>query len=298
MKKFGARVKGTSILLLTAALWGFAFPAQIAASEHITALSYTGVRFALGALPLIPVIALLEKNKDKDKLRVTIIWGSFCGLLMFLAIIAQQFSMNYIDSSGEVSFLTAMYMLIVPVIETIMGNIPKPRVWIGVFLGCVGMLCLTLKNSFTVEPASILLLGGALLWAIHIIVVGKFSDKIYPITFAFSQFSVTAILGIFGMFLFESPSMDSMVASWPYILYGGLVSVGIAFTCQIIGQRYAAPETAAIILSTESIFGAVGGVIMGEPMLSLREIIGCVLIFGGILLSQITAKKERGKTND
>ena len=298
MKNIGTQLKGMVILLITAILWGFAFPAQLAASEHLGALSYTGIRFAIGALPLIPLILLVEKNKEKSRLRLTVFSGMLCGFVMFFAIFLQQFSMNFLDNSGEVSFLTALYMLIVPLLGLCMGKFPSVKVWIAILLGCVGMFLLTVKESFTLELPTLILIGSAFLWAVHILVVGKFSDRIYPITFSFMQFSVTALCGLAGMFLFESPAIGDFIIVWPQILYGGLVSVGIAFTCQIIGQKYTDPAPAAIILSTESVFGAIGGVIMGEPMLTPREISGCVLIFIGIILSQIPNRKKKEIPHD
>lgn len=298
MKKYGGQLKGMFILLVTAMLWGFAFPAQLKASGRLAALSYTGIRFALGALTLVPLIFIRERKKDRERLRLTVLSGMLCGVVMFLAIYAQQYSMNFLDNSGEVSFLTALYMLIVPLLGMFMGNFPSLNVWVGILFGSVGMFFLTVKDGFTIELSTLLLIGGAFLWALHILVVGKYSSRIYPITFSFTQFSVTAVLGLIGMLLFESPSFDDVIAVWPYILYGGVVSVGIAFTCQIIGQRYTDPAPAAIILSTESVFGAIGGVIMGEPMLSVRKVSGCVLIFIGIILSQIQFRIKKDNKND
>lgn len=292
--------KGIVFLVITAVVWGFAFVAQSVGSEYVNSFVFNGIRFTMGGLSLIPVILVFEKGAcDRKMMKTTIVAGLVCGVVLFSASTLQQYGIElynkagFPDSSGRAGFLTALYMVIVPLIGLFLKKRPSAETWFGVAFAVAGLFLISFTNGFSVSFEDLVIIGCALLFAVHIIVIDRFGDAMYSLRFAMTQFLVCAVLS--GLFAFvgttsgmmEGNTMADIKAALPAILYGGFMSVGIAYTFQILGQKNAEPAFASIILSTESMFSVIGGaIILGETM-TVRGYIGCAMIFTGIILTQV-----------
>ncbi|MDR2655437.1 MAG: DMT family transporter [Oscillospiraceae bacterium] len=289
-----------SYLVLAAVIWGVAFVAQVDAINYVGSFTYTGVRFGLGALSLIPIILIFERGaKGGEKLKSTFIAGILAGVILFAAVNLQQVGIEMTQSAGKAGFITGLYTVIVPVIGIFIGRRSGLSIWIGAVCACVGLYLLSVTNGFAApETGDIVLFAGALLWAVHILVIDKFVGGIYPLRFSALQFSVCAAISMACAFAFETVSLRGILAGYAPILYGGVLSAGIAYTLQIVGQKDVEPAKAAIVFSMESLFAAIGGaLILGERM-TARGYIGCGFIFAGIIVSQLTfAKPEKPVQN-
>lgn len=289
------KITSAFMLVLTAMIWGFAFVAQRVGAESLGAFYFNGIRFALGALSLIPVIFIFEREKfDKAKFKRTLIASVIGGAVLFTAAALQQFGIEITQSAGKSGFITGLYTVLVPVISfVIYKKKSSVGVWIGAILAVIGLFLLSVNESFSVGIGDVVLFIGAIFWAIHILVVDKFIAGISPLKFAMLQFAVCALLNLICAVCFESISLENVKTALVPLLYGGLASVGVAYTLQIIAQKYSDPTLAAIVFSLESVFSAIGGaLILGEKM-SGRGYIGCVLIFGGIVISQLKFEKKK-----
>ena len=289
------KIMSAFMLMLTAMIWGFAFVAQRVGAESVSAFYFNGLRFALGAFSLIPVILIFEKEKfDKAKFKITLIAGVIGGIVLFVAAALQQFGIEITQSAGKAGFITGLYTVLVPVISFVVYKKKNSvGVWIGAVLAVFGLFLLSVSESFSIGLGDLVLFIGAIFWAIHILVVDKFIARISPLKFAMIQFAVCASLNLIFAVFFESITLEAIKTALVPLLYGGLASVGVAYTLQIIAQKYSDPNFAAIVFSLESVFSAIGGaLILGEKM-SNRGYIGCVLIFGGIIISQLKFGKKK-----
>ncbi len=287
------RLRANFLLLLTASIWGFAFTAQRVGSQYVGAFTFNGVRFALGSISLIPLIIYFNKknksNNTKQSAKNTILPGILVGTLLFSGSTLQQIGLIY-TTAGKASFLTGLYIVLVPVIGIFMKHKIGKSAWAGVFLAVIGLYLLSINENFTIAFGDMLQIIGAFFWAFHILTIDYFTKKVDSLKLSFVQFATCSILSLICALIFEKITVSGIVSAGVPILYGGLLSVGVAYTLQVVAQKYAKPSTAAIILSMESVFGAVGGaVILGETM-STRGYIGCIFILAGILVSQITVK--------
>lgn len=295
------KLKSNLLLLMTAMIWGFAFVAQRIGADSVGPFTFNGTRFILGAISIIPVILIFEKKEveksiHSSKINVTFKAGALAGIVLFIASALQQWGVEITGSAGKSSFLTGIYTVLVPIFGIFLGKKTTLNVWVGALLAVAGMFLICINEKWQISYGDGVLLVGAIFWALHILVIDKFVDGIYPIRFAFTQFLVCGILGLLCAASFEDISLAGLQAASIPILYSGILSAGVAYTCQIIGQKSADPTYASIILSTESMFGAIGGaVILGETM-TLRAYIGCFLIFAGIIVSQLIFKKNPLKT--
>ena len=288
-------------LLITAMIWGFAFVAQLIGANYVEPFTFNGPRFLLGALSLIPVILVFERVKtDKATLKKTFVAGILAGLALFSASTLQQFGIVITGSAGKAGFITGLYTVLVPIIGIFLKRRTNMNIWIGAVLAVIGLYLLTMTGGFgSVGIGDVILLIGAVLWATHIIIIDHFGNEIYSLRFAFTQFMVSALLSLIGAFIFEDVSLCAIMDAKFPILYAGIMSVGVAYTCQIIGQKNADPTFAAIVLSTESVFSAIGeAVVLGlilvgydyTPM-SVAGYIGCAVMFCGIVVSQLDFRK-------
>lgn len=292
------KILSALMLVLTAMIWGFAFVAQRVGAESVGAFVFNGLRFALGAVSLIPVYLIFEREKfNKEKFKKTLIAALVCGTVLFIASALQQYGIELTKSAGKAGFITGLYTVLVPIIAFIIYKQKNSiGVWIGAVLAVSGLFLLSVNESFTVEFGDVLLLIGAFFWAAHILVIDKFIGGVSPLRFASLQFAVCAALNLIFAIFFDAFDLGAIMTALVPLLYGGLGSVGVAYTLQIIGQKNSDPTTAAIIFSLESVFSAIGGaIILGEEM-SARGYIGCVLIFGGIILSQLKFGKKKEKS--
>ena len=293
------------LLCLTAAIvWGFAFSFQEIASNNvhlIDAFFFGGIRFGVGALSLIPVILLFEKEKglrkDEKKLKMknTVIFGIITGAILFAASTVQQFGIQITQASGKAGFITGMYLIFVPIAGYILFKQRiSPIVWGAAIIALSGLYFLCMGGEgFTVSVGDILLLICALCFTAHIIVIDKFIGRVSALKYSVVQFATVSVLNLLTGVFFGHVTWEGIVATIIPILYCGLGSTGIAYTCQILGQKYTAPTVAALLFSTEGLFSVIAECIFKEKLPSGTMLIGCSLMFIGIILSQLPLEFKR-----
>ncbi len=287
------RYSGIVFLFTAAITWGFAFAAQAAGADFIGAFFFNGTRFLLGVLSLVPVILIFEKSeKNPVKMKKTVIYGAITGTILFLASYLQQVGITLTDSAGKSGFITGLYMLIVPIIGIFMKRKTEIRCWIGATLGVLGLffICMT-GGKLTFTLGDLILVAAAFVFALHIIAIDSYGQAVYSLRFTLTQFLTAAAINLICAFIFEEPSFGQIYDAAIPILYCGIMSSGVAYTCQVLGQKYSEPTSASIILSTESVFSAIGGALILNERMSPTAYFGCALIFAGILISQIKFKK-------
>lgn len=285
--------KGMIFLIITAVVWGFAFVAQRMGADSMPPFFFNFSRFLLGTLSLVPVILIFERGADdKKRLKKTAVIGVIAGLILASASYLQQVGVGLTDSAGKSGFITGLYMVIVPIIGIILKKKTGLQTWIGALLGVAGLFLVCMSGGkLTFTFGDVLLICCAILFAGHIVVIDVFGGEIYSLRFAMTQFATSTVFNLIGTLIFEEPAVSQINDALIPVLYCGLMSVGVAYTCQIIGQKYSEPTSASIVLSTEAVFSAIGGaIILGEKM-SVPAYVGCVLIFCGILLSQIKLRR-------
>jgi drug/metabolite transporter (DMT)-like permease len=299
------RLTANLLLLLTAAIWGFAFVAQRVGSQYVGAFTFNGVRFALGAISLIPLIIYFDKRKKNDSVddgkvkesfKKTVIPGVLIGIALYIAASLQQIGLIY-TTAGKAGFITGLYMVFVPVIGIFLKHKAGKSSWLGVGVAVIGLYLLSVNENFSIGYGDFLEVVGAIFWAIHILTIDNFSKKIDPLKLSCIQFATCSILSLITAFLFEQITMIGLSNALIPILYGGLLSVGVAYTLQVVAQKNAKPSHAAIILSMESVFGALGGALLLSESMSTRGYLGCIFIFGGILISQIKFSPQEKDTS-
>ena len=293
------RPKNAFMLILTAFIWGTAFVAQSVGMDYLGPFTFNGVRSLIGGVALIPCIWLLQKLNDKSEpvteernRKDLLIGGISCGVLLFAASSLQQVGIQY-TTAGKAGFITAFYIVFVPVLGIFLGKKTGWKVWTAVILALAGLYFLCITERFTIGKGDIFLFACALVFSLHILVIDYFSPKVEGVKMSCIQFLVCGIISLPFMFLLETPRMGAIVdAAWP-LLYAGVLSCGVAYTLQIIGQKNVNPAIASLILSLESCFSVLAGwVILGEK-LSVRESIGCILMFAAIILAQLPDKKDK-----
>lgn len=283
------------LLLCSAVIWGFAFVAQRKGMEYVGPFAFNAVRFFLGGIVLIPVLYVRRNKKSvkqKSDIRLLIFGGSLAGTAIFMGATLQQIGIIY-TSAGKAGFITGLYVIIVPVISLVW----RQRVGIGTWLGAVSAICglylLSITEDISTSTGDLLVLIGAFFWACHVHIVGWFSSRIDPVRLAFFQFIVCSVLSLAGAVIFsEEIILDGFCKAIIPILYAGLMSVGIAFTLQVVAQRASPPSHSAIILSLEAVFAVMGGYFLLGETLTMKGISGCILMLLGMFLSQIYIKKR------
>ena len=294
MKK--EQFKGTMLLLLGTAIWGCAFVAQSVAMDHIGPFTFQVGRSLLAVLVLAPVAALFDRGKTggsyctrwTDKR----LWktGLLCGLALFAASGLQQMGMVHTDP-GKAGFLTAMYIVLVPVLGLFLGKRPPVVVWISVVVAVVGLYFLSWTGAGGVNIGDIYLIGCALTYAVQITLVDRLSPGLDGVRLNCIQFLVVAVLSAMVMVFAEAPTWSGVFACAGALLYTGVLSSAVGFTLQIFGQQRVSGERAALIMSLESVFAVLAGLVVLGQTLTGAESIGCVLVFAAVLLSQRPAKK-------
>ncbi|MBO5955319.1 MAG: DMT family transporter [Clostridia bacterium] len=289
-------IRSLGLLFLTAMIWGFAFVAQRVGADFVGAFTFNGVRFTLGAISLIPVIMIFEKKDDKEDIhkerqKHSIIIGLIAGVVLFVASWLQQLGVEVTGSAGKAGFITGLYTVLVPIFGIFLRRKTNVNIWIGTLFAVLGMFLLCINEKWKIDIGDVILLCGSVFWALHILVIDRFVSSVYSLRFACTQFVVCAVLILVLAFAMETVTLDGIKAAAVPILYGGVMSVGVAYTCQIIGQKNADPTHASIILSTESMFSAIGGAIILNEVMTGRGYLGCVCIFAGIIVSQLSPKK-------
>jgi len=281
-------------LLLTAAvIWGTAFVAQRLGMDHVGPFTYNGIRFALGCLSLLPLLIIGRDQPSGGPpllqpagRRLMVLGGVLTGLALFAGASLQQMGLVY-TTAGKAGFITGLYVVIVPLLGLIWRQLPSAGTWLGAILSAVGLYLLSVTQQFTIELGDLLNLIGAFFWAGHVLVIAWLSPRIRPIKLAFWQFAACSLLSLSTAVLFEEISWSGIRAAAVPILYGGLISVGVAYTLQVVAQRDARPAHAAILLSMECPFAALAGWFILSETLNLRGVAGCAFMLAGMMLSQL-----------
>ena len=294
MNKFVLRQ--SALLLLAAAIWGVAFVAQSVGMEYVGPYTFLASRSVIGALVLMPYILLRERNAKKTQPehigdRKLLVKGSVCcGCLLFVASILQQIGIMY-TTVGKSGFITAMYIVIVPILSIFLKKRASIKVWIGVVLAVVGMyfLCMT-PGNIILQKGDVLIFLCAIIFSFQILAVDYFAPQVDGVKLACAQFAICGLLSGIGMFFFERPTMEAVLAAWLPILYVGVLSTGVAYTLQIVGQRGMNPTVASLLMSMESVISVIAGWAILNQALSGRELMGCVLMFAAIILVQLPDK--------
>lgn len=296
------KTKNAFILFMAAFIWGTAFVAQSVGMDYLGPFAFNGIRSFIGCVTLLPCIAFLSKaNKAPDnvrnadagerkKARKTLITGGICcGLCLFAASSLQQIGIQY-TTVGKAGFITAFYIVLVPVLGIFLKQRIGWKVWLAVVLALAGLYFLCITDGFSIGRGDIYVFLCALIFSLHILVIDYFAPKTDGVKMSCIQFLVVGVLSVPFMLGLETTTIDAVIKSAAPILYAGVMSSGVAYTLQIIGQKNMNPAIASLILSLESSISVLAGwVILGQH-LSVREGFGCVMMFAAIILAQIPDK--------
>jgi drug/metabolite transporter (DMT)-like permease len=281
--------KSNLLLLLAAVIWGFAFVAQKAGMEHVGPFTFNGIRFAIGSITLLPFLKLIKikfSESDYYSKKQLFIYGSLAGVILFAGASFQQIGIVK-TTAGNAGFITSLYVIMVPIFGYFWKHQTNFQTWIGAILALLGLYFLSVTKGLTLSPGDGIVLISAVFFAFHVLVIGKFSPRSDPIKISIIQFTICAVLSFVLAFTTDEITWSGLKGAIIPLLYGGIFSIGIAFTLQVIGQRKAKPSHAAIILSLESLFAAIGGWLLLNEGFTVRGMIGCVLMLTGIIISQI-----------
>ncbi len=285
------------MLLTTAIIWGFAFVAQRQGMEHVSPFTFNGMRFGVGAVSLLPVLILYRRRKPATQRppvfsRFGLIGGLCLGVILFLGSSLQQIGIVY-TTAGKAGFITGLYVIIVPLLGLLWRQRTGTGTWLGAFLAVVGMYFLSFTDGLNISPGDLLVLISALFWAIHVQMISWFTQRFDSLLLSLYQFLFCAFLSWMAALQWETISSSAIMAALFPILYTGIISVGIAYTLQVVAQQKAHPAHAAIILSLESVFALIGGWFFLDELLSPRGMLGCSLMLAGMLLSQLYPGRQR-----
>ena len=280
------------LMLITAMIWGSGFVAQTSGMDHIGPFLYSGLRFALGSLCLLPLVLLGTRQNSSHEPFLTrglLIGGGLMGLALALGINLQQVGLLF-TSVTNAGFITGLYVIVVPLLGLLIGHKTGFGTWFGATLAVGGMFLLSVGDQFQVASGDWLQLIGAFVWGGHVVLVGVFASRHDPIRLAFLQFTTCSVVSLVLALCLETFDLNAIIAAGPAILYGGVIAVGIGYTLQVIAQKDAIASHAAIIFSLEAVFAAIAGAwLLGEE-LSLRGYIGCGLMLAGMLAAQLWPK--------
>ncbi len=293
--------KSDFVLLITASIWGLAFVAQRMGMDHVGPFTYNGVRFALGGVSLVPFL-LVGLTKKKSRVaavegpdwREILKGGILSGLILFCGSSLQQVGLVY-TTAGKAGFITGLYVILVPVIGLLWKQRAGTGTWIGAVMAAVGLYLLSVTEQMTISFGDVLELVGAVFFALHVIVIGRLSQRIDTVSLSFVQCMLCSVVSMAVAFVFETVSLTGIWRAAFPIFYGGVFSVGIAYSLQIYGQKGSHPAHAAILLSLESVIAAIGGWLILNEFLSGRALAGCVLMMSGMLVSQLYTYLMPGK---
>lgn len=290
------RLQSNLLLLLTAIIWGSAFVAQSVAMDNLGAFMFNGVRSFVAGLALLPVIyfmARARKNRGESapeaqpgSTKTLIIGGVICGVVLSVASALQQIGLKY-TTVGKAGFLTALYIIIVPIVGIFLKKRAHFTLWISVLFAVFGMYLLCIKEGFKIELGDLLEIGCAFCYSAHILVIDHFSPKVDCVKMSCIQFFVCGAISTIAALAFEGPAAPALLfAAWLPILYSGVLSSGVGYTLQMIAQKNTSPAMASLLMSLEAVFAALAGWLLLSQKLSARELIGCAIMFAAILLAQ------------
>lgn len=289
-------MKNNVLLVLTALIWGCAFVAQSVGMDYVGPFTFNMARFLIGAIVLLPVIWFMDRQRktgaEKGAGQKTLIIGGICcGTALAVASTLQQWGILF-TTVGKAGFITAMYIVIVPLLGVFIGKKVRPLIIGCVAIAVVGFYFLCMTESLHLGLGDFLVLLCAIAFSIHILVIDHFSPKVDGVKMSAIQFLTAAIISAVPTLLWEQPVLTEILQAWQPVLYAGVMSCGAAYTLQIIAQKNADPTVASLLLSLESVFSVLAGWVLLGQGLSLKELFGCVLIFCAIILAQLPEKKK------
>jgi len=290
------KLRADLLLLVVAAVWGFSLVAQSVGLDYLGPFGFNAGRFLLGALCLLPL--LLVFHRPSSVRWPAMIKGSLiAGAILFAGASLQQVGLQY-TTAGNAGFITSMYIVLVPVFGLFLAHRTGLNTWLGAALALVGLYLLSVSESFSVNPGDLFVLLGAGFWAGHVLVIAKLSRELDNLLLSFTQFLFCGLLCVPIALIWEGDRflLENALAAWQPLMFAGVLTVGIGHTLQVIGQKAAPASHAAIIMSTEAVFAALGGWLWLEEHLNTREFIGCMLMLAGVLLSQLPLKLGQRKS--
>ncbi len=305
------RMRGNALLLLAAFIWGLSFVAQSEGMKYIGPFAFIGIRSMLAGISLAVFLAVrglvTSGKKKKEGLqdkepgesangrKVLLTGGVSCGLVLFVATMLQQVGILHTNEPGKAGFITALYLILVPLAGIFMKKRIGLKVWVAVVLAVCGMYLLCITEGFRIATGDLYLLGCAFVFTVHILVIDYFSPKIDGVAMSCIQFLACGVLGMTGMFLTETVSFSHVLEAWLPLVFSGVFSGGVAYTLQIVAQKDTEPAVASLLMSLESVFAVFGEWLILGQFLSTRELFGCILMFIGIILTQLPDKiKKQG----
>ncbi len=305
------KLKSDILLLITALIWGTGFVAQSKGADALAPFSFTAFRYLLAFLSLLPVAVIFNKKfkkseaadlgasgncpnkgKQKKQRKELLFAGSATGIALFVATALQQYAMAF-TTAAKAGFITTLYVVLVPVFGIFLGRKIRSFIWFCVFLAILGLYLLSIKpGTFSIGRGDFFVLLCAIAFTFHIMLIDHFASKVDGMMLSCFQFIVVSLFGFIAMFLFETLTLSALLEAIVPLLYSGVVCSAVAYTCQILGQRDADPAIASLMLSLESVFAAIAGMlILGESM-SMRELAGCIIMFVAIICAQLPEKKN------
>lgn len=298
------------LLLLAALIWGVAFVAQSVGMDYMGPFTFNGARFLMGSAVLVPVILFRRKKADpaggrqvrtdrsgakENAGKAALMGGVCCGLALCPAALFQQFGILY-TTVGKAGFITTLYIILVPLAGIFMKKTPSSRIWTGAVLAAFGFYLLCIKEGFSLSRGDALVFIGSVLFTVHILVIDHFSPKADGVELSCIQFLTAGVISSVLAFVFEKPELSALAEGIIPLAYAGILSSGVAYTLQVIGQRDTDPAVASLLLSMESVFSVLAGWMLLGQALSARELMGCALVFGAVILVQLPTGKRRSDT--
>ncbi|MCR4943694.1 MAG: DMT family transporter [Clostridium sp.] len=290
-----SKIKGNIMLIVTALIWGNGFVAQSVGMNYIGPYTFLCVRGIIGGVFLIPCIFILNKfnliddSKVKGNKKELIIGGILCGVVVCIANIFQQLGLLY-TSVGKSGFITALYIIIVPLLGVFIKKKVQKKIWLYAFIALIGLYLLSINGEMSINKGDILSLICAFFFSIQIMLVDHYTPLVNGVKLSCMQFLVSGIISAIPMFIFEKPSVSGILAAYIPLLYAGIISFGVAYTFQIIGQKYTDAASASLLMSLESVFAVLGGWMILGQTLSFKEIMGAAIMFFAIILAQVPLK--------
>jgi len=292
------RIKSDIILLLAAVIWGFAFVAQRVGMDYVGPFTYNGVRFALGTIVLLPFLfvsaskqPLLQKVSHPADRRKIFLGSLMTGLFLFGGVALQQMGLQH-TTAGKAGFITGLYVVFVPIVGLLFGQRSHLTMWIGALLSLGGLYLLSMTGGFSIAPGDKLVLYCAIVFTFHVLFIAWLSPMMDSFLLAVIQFAICALLNLVVAFAIEPVACETICQAWIPIAYGGILSVGVAYTLQVVAQKTAHPTHASIILSLEAVFAVIGGWLLLDEHVTLRMLAGCLLMLGGMIMVQFKRGSE------
>ncbi len=279
---------GNILLTVTAIIWGIAFVAQSVGMKYVGPFTYQCIRSFIGFMVMIPVVLIFgNREKETREDRKTLMRaGIVCGLIFTLASNFQQYGIQY-TTVGKAGFLTALYMIIVPLLSIFIGKKPAFNLWISIIIAVIGMYLLCINGEFRLAAGDIYIILCAVAFSFHVLAIDHYVAMVDPLKLSLIQYLICGIVTLIPLLLFEKVEVKSILSCWAPLLYGGVLSTGVGYTLQMVGQKYTNPTVASILMCLESVFSLIAGIILLGQVPSLREIIGCMLMFIAIIITQI-----------